>query len=70
MAKVYTKTIRMSHDNLENAVTAFLYAMGELHDNEDVVFADFGLDVDEEGMVEFDLEVVANKPQVRLSVVK
>lgn len=68
--KSYTKTIKMSHDNLESAVTSFLYATGTLHDNEDVIFADFGLDVDADGNVEFDIEIVADNRQAKLSLVK
>lgn len=58
MPKVIERTLKVSHDNIESAVVAFLYSVGAINDNEDVVMIDLGLPVDENGMVEVDLEVV------------
>ncbi len=56
--KTETRTIKMSHDNFESAVVSFLYSISAIDDNVDVIGADFGIEVDTDGMVEFDIEVV------------
>ena len=53
-----TRTIKMSHDNFESAIITWLYAIGAINDNVTVIGTDFGLPVDENGNVEFDIEVV------------
>lgn len=58
MTQITTKSIRMSYENLEAAVAQFLYTMGILNDDEDVIGIDFAIEVDEEGMVEFDVDYV------------
>lgn len=52
-----TKTFHMSYENFEDAIVSFLYAIGAIDDSVDVIGTDFGLAVDENGMIEFDLEV-------------
>lgn len=58
MSDTETRTIRMSYENLEDAVISFLYAIGAIDEDLDVVSTDFGLEIDEDGMIEFDLEMV------------
>ena len=53
-----TRVIEMSYDNFENAIVSFLYSIGALNDNEDVIASDFGVELNENGNVEFDLEIV------------
>lgn len=55
--KTETRIIKMSYDNFEQAVAQFLYQIGVIADNEDLIATDFGIDIDDEGMVEFDIEV-------------
>jgi len=56
--KTETRTVKMSYDNFEAAITTFLYSMGALNDDEEVIATDFGIEIDPEGMIEFDIEVV------------
>lgn len=58
MEETETRTFKMSYENLEDAVISFLYAMGAIDDNVEVVGTDFGIEVDENGMIEFDLETM------------
>ncbi len=53
-----TRTITMSYDNFEDAIVSFLYAIGAIDDNEEVVASDFGIEIDEDGMIEFDLDIL------------
>lgn len=55
---VETRTIKMSAQCFEAAITSYLYAISVLDDHYDVIDSDFGLEEDEEGMVEFDLTLV------------
>jgi hypothetical protein len=55
--KTETRTIKMSYDNFESAVVSWLYAVDAISDGEDVIRTDFGLPVDKDGMIEFDVEV-------------
>jgi len=59
--KVTTKTIRMSYDNFEAAITSFLYSVGALHDDEEVLASDFGVELfgdEDDPMVEFELDIM------------
>lgn len=56
-----TKTIKMSYDNFEDAIVSFLYSLGAINDNEEVIATDFGIEIDDEGNIEFDLEVIEMK---------
>lgn len=58
---IRTKTIKMSYDNFEDAIVSFLYSLGVIADDEEVVATDFGIEVDDDGQIEFDLEVVQLK---------
>jgi len=72
--KTETRTIKMSYDNFESAIITFLYSISAIDDNVDVVGADLGVPVDDQGMVEFDIEVtvphlkVVSNSQVEMSV--
>lgn len=55
------RTIKMSYDNFEDAIVSFLYSLGVIADDEEVVSTDFGIEVDDDGQIEFDLEVVQLK---------
>lgn len=56
--KTETKKIVMSYDNFESAIVSFLYATKTIPENYDVTFTDFGISLNDDGMVEFDVEVV------------
>lgn len=56
-----TRTIRMSYDNFEDAIVSFLYSVGVIADDEEVVASDFGIEVDNDGQIEFDIDVVQLK---------
>lgn len=56
-----TKTIKISYDNFEDAIISFLYSIGVLNDNEEVVGTDFGIEVEDDDTIEFDVEVVEVK---------
>ena len=65
--KVERKTITMSYDNLEAAVVGFLYATRTIPESWDVVFTDIPLELNEDGFVEFDIEIakpVKRNPQL------
>jgi hypothetical protein len=53
-----TRTIKMHYDIFESTMISVLYALGAINDDTDVVGADFGIDVDDRDMIEFDIEVV------------
>lgn len=57
------KTITMSYENLEAAISTFLYATKTVPDTWDITFLDLGLPVNENGLVEFDIEI--SKPVKR-----
>jgi hypothetical protein len=52
-----TRTIKMSYDNFESAIISFLYSISAIDDDTNVIGTDFGIEVNEEGMIEFDIEV-------------
>lgn len=54
------KTISISYDNLENIVVSWLYAVGAIKENEDVVLFDLPVEVDNEGNVQMDIEVIVD----------
>ena len=56
--EVLTKTIVMSYDNFESAVVSFLYSMGAIPDDWDILCTDLEVPLNDEGLVEFDIEVV------------
>lgn len=58
MPKTETRTITMSYDNFEAAIVSFLYSVGAIDDEYEVIATDFGIEVDENGEVEFDIEVI------------
>jgi len=66
--KVETKTIVMSIENIEAAIASFLYQMRAVPESWDITFMDLGLPFNEEGFVEFDIEIVrpAKKDHLRL----
>lgn len=51
------KTITMSYENLEAAISTFLYATKTVPQSWDITFLDLGLPVNENGLVEFDIEI-------------
>lgn len=51
-----TRTIKISADNIEAAVLSWLYSVGGVSEEEDVLWIDLGLDVDDEGMVSVEIE--------------
>jgi hypothetical protein len=53
-----TKEFQMSYDNFESAVVAWLYSVGAIPKGKDVIGSDFGIPVDTNGMIHFDLELV------------
>jgi hypothetical protein len=58
MEETELRTFKMSYENMEDAIISFLYAVGAIGDDVEVVGTDFGMEVDDDGMVEFDLEMV------------
>lgn len=58
MSEPITRTYTMSYDNFEAAIIQFLYSIGAIDDDMDVVATDFGIEVDENDMIEFDIELV------------
>lgn len=65
------KTFYIDHEQLEDVLISHLYAVGVLDDNEEVLFVDFGLPIDEEGKVEIELNIakpVARATQLTLVV--
>jgi hypothetical protein len=58
MEETELRTFKMSYENLEDAIISFLYSVGAIDDNVEVIGTDFGMEVDDDGMVEFDLEMV------------
>ncbi len=65
--KTESKTIVMSYDNFESAIVSFLYATKTIPEDWDVISTDFGLTLNEDGLIEFDLELT--KPVKRLKLV-
>lgn len=55
--KVETKTITMSIDNFESCIASFLYATKTIPESWDITFMDLGVPLNEDGFVEFDIEV-------------
>ena len=55
--KTETREFKISYDNFESAIVAWLYSVGGIPQDMDVTASDFGLEVDDEGMVTFDLEL-------------
>jgi hypothetical protein len=59
---VKTKTFAMSYDNLEAAISDFLYRMNVVNRHtDDIVSIDIGIPLNEEGLIEFDVEIVETK---------
>jgi len=58
MTDVSVKTVRMSYENFEAAILSWLYSVGALDDDENVVASDFGIEIEDDGTIEFDLEIV------------
>lgn len=56
--EVLTKTIVMSYDNFESAIVSFLYSMNAIPDDWDILCTDLEVPLNDEGYVEFDIEVV------------
>lgn len=56
--KTETREFSISYDNFESAIIAFLYSVGGIPKDLDVIGSDFGIAVDDQGMVKFDLELV------------
>jgi len=61
MSKPYTKTVRMSYENFEAAIVSWLYSVGALEDSEDVIESDFGIEIEDDGTIEFDLEIIKDR---------
>lgn len=55
--KVETKTITISYENIEAAIVSFLYATRTIPESWDVLATDIPLGVNEEGFIEFDIEI-------------
>jgi hypothetical protein len=53
--KTYDRTIKLKYETVEDSIVSLLYALSILDDNEEVIAIDFGLPVDDNGFVEFDL---------------
>ena len=65
--RVEAKTIKMSYDNFESAIISFLYSMGSIPPNWDVIYTDFGVPLNDEGLVEFTIEIAKPvRPQLRV----
>jgi hypothetical protein len=60
--EVKTKTYAISYDNLEAAISDFLYRFGvvNIHTDE-IISVDIGIPLNEEGLIEFDVEIVESK---------
>lgn len=56
--KVETKTVTISYENIEAAIVAFLYATRTIPESWDVLRTDIPLEINEEGFIEFDIEIV------------
>ena len=56
--RIETREFKVSYDNFESAVLAWLYSVGAIPKHLDVVGSDFGVEVDKDGLVHFDLELV------------
>ena len=70
--EVLTKTIVMSYDNFESAIITFLYSLDAIPEDWDVLYTDIGVPLNEDGFVEFDIEIVkpvASNTKKRLRVV-
>lgn len=57
------KTITMSYENLQSSIASFLYATKTVPESWDITFLDLGIPVNEDGLVEFDIEI--SKPLKR-----
>lgn len=55
---IETRTLKIRYETLTDMLVSNLYALGVLSDNEDVTTVDLELPVDEDGMIEFDVEIV------------
>lgn len=55
--KVETRTITMSIENLEDAIATFLYATRTIPESWDITYMDLGLPLNDDGFVEFDIEI-------------
>jgi hypothetical protein len=55
--KVETKVITMSIENIESAIASFLYATRTIPESWEVTYMDLGLELNEDGFVEFEIEV-------------
>ena len=68
--KTETHTITVSHDNLEAAVVQFLHANRLIPLEWDILEVDFGVPVDSNGHVEFDMTVAVpeekRKPNLKV----
>lgn len=55
--KVETKTITISYENIEAAIVSFLYATRTIPEFWDVLGTDIPLGMNDEGFIEFDIEI-------------
>jgi hypothetical protein len=51
-----TRTITINYGHIEAAIVAYLQALGEIKDNEEVTLLDLGLAVGDDDLVAIDLE--------------
>jgi hypothetical protein len=62
--EVKTKTFAISYDNLEGAISDFLYRFGVVNRfTDEIVSIDIGVPLNEEGLIEFDVEIVETKDE-------
>jgi hypothetical protein len=55
--KVETKNVVISYENVEAAVVSFLYATRTIPESWDVLSTDIPLALNEEGFIEFEMEI-------------
>lgn len=56
---IQTKTFAISYDNLEAAIVEFLYRMNVVNRHtDDIVSLDIDVPLNDEGLIEFDVEIV------------
>lgn len=51
-----TKTIKVSYENIEDALVAYFTSLGEIHEDDLILLFDLPVALNEEGLVEIDME--------------
>lgn len=67
--KVEVKTVTMSYENVAAAIASFLYATRTIPESWEVTFLDLGLPINDDGFVEFDIEVTKPVARPKLKLV-